>query len=274
MSMIDSISNNVPDKSGNHTQRLDVRQPAPDRATNPLNIPSMATYLPSTTTELESSNELPPTLPAADSKKFDREKLQALIKKLAINTGFVMCIGIGFILVAKQFFKAKSTSQKKKAQSPIQIKSTLKLSPKSNLHLIEASEHRLIVATDQNGIKSMVRLTESFGSTLGTLEELMDDDAGDSSDTKRKPEANNAGAYSLATLALSRAQANADSAASIQRSLPELDNTPLNSTAKKTPAESASGGNDQDEIRRQMEEALRDHGLKELIMETLRKDQK
>jgi len=271
--ILDSLSNRVPaDNSQVTSQPIKLQRPVPDRATDPVNHPLLATSLRPLETELESPDRSPSTQRVETSKQFDREKFQTLIKKLGINTGIVICLGIGFIVIAKQYYKARSPGQKKKAQAPIQIKSTLQLSPKSNLHLIEAGKHSLIVATDQTGIKSMVRLTDSFASSLGSLEDLVDDFTDESCDANRQLDADNAGAYSLATLALNRALADPHPADS-QRNNPNVDDRQMKPAAKKTPGQPAtSGGDDQDEIRRQMEAALRDHGLKELILETLRKE--
>ena len=106
--------------------------------------------------------------------KFDQEKFQGLLKQLATNTCLVMGIGVGFILVAKRFVSGKKPAPRKDGLT-IEIKSTLKLSPKSSLHLVQAGEQRLIVANDQNGIKTVVPLTESFASTLDSITEIATD---------------------------------------------------------------------------------------------------
>jgi hypothetical protein len=223
--MLDSLPNNVP-----KTDRL--------TAGNPFASDAQSTS-PAASESGDSDASATPL-----NRKFDREKFQALIRQLAINTGIVMCIGIGFIVVAKQYVNSKQPHSKKKTETPIEIKSTLKLSPKSNLHLIEAGDHRLIVAMDQNGIKSVVKLTDSFAGTLDSFEDLITDET---SDTSTLPtESAKAGTYSLATVG----QAVASSPKS----------------TKTTPAV-----NEHDEIRRKMEAALCDHGLKDLILESLKK---
>lgn len=109
-----------------------------------------------------------PTVTTSDSTASATD-LRKMIERLAISTCIVLCGGVGFIFVAKQWIKFKAPSAKA-PEASIQIKSTLQLSPKSSLHLVQAGGHRLMVATDQNGIKSVVPLNESFSDTLSALE--------------------------------------------------------------------------------------------------------
>ena len=213
----------------------------------------------SLTMELESEASDQAATKSIIGQKFDRSKFQTLIKHLAINTCIVLCFGLGIIVVAKKYFKGSAPRAKKATETnTIEIKSTLKLSPKSSLHLVEANDQRVIVAIDQTGIKSMIRLTESFASTLDSIEDLAStglSDSGNPSDaTNHEPESNiAAGTYSLGAIGEGH------------RSNP----VPENPTPR--PAVTSTRKDNEDAIRRKMEAALREHGLKDLILDTLKK---
>ncbi len=264
------IPQQIPRSNVGTDLRRSPRQPERDSAT--ANLPGASSIL--------DPENLTADLSPADTEtilgqKFDKTKFQTLIKRLGINTVVVMCFGIGFILVAKKFFNGTSPKAKKSVnKATIEIKSTLKLTPKSCLHLVEANDQQLIVAVDQTGIKSMVRLNESFASTLDSIEDLTGEspdnanatlaafqamsDAQPSNDvqptdhsrpTNTQP-ANSAGAYSLGAIGRQKA------------AIP----TPREQQATPPVKESR-----EDEVRRKMEAALLDHGLKDLILDTLRK---
>ena len=185
----------------------------------------------------DQSAEQLPTL-----KTFDRERFQKLLKHLGINTCIVMCFGVGFILIAKLWVKGKHPKKSRTSDTTIQIRSTLKLSPKSSLFLVQTGEHRLLVASNQNGIKSVVKLTDSFSQTLDSISEIADEAAYEPDDSKRDPmAANDAGLYSLASVGKSGAR-----------------------------PKSKSGNDRSDaEVRRLMEKALSEHGLKDLFLKKM-----
>ncbi|MFK7765631.1 MAG: hypothetical protein AB8B55_00210 [Mariniblastus sp.] len=112
-----------------------------------------------------------------DSAQKESHKFQKLIQKIALSTCMVLAMGVGFIFVAKQWMQHKSPTRRSPPEDSIKITSTLKLSPKSSLFLVETGKQKLIVASDQNGIKSMVALNRqgsienSFASTLDSLSE-------------------------------------------------------------------------------------------------------
>jgi hypothetical protein len=210
---------------------LPNRLPKMDQADRPLGA-----MLPDQSKPVNRSAE---SLPI--SKQFDSERFQKLLKQLGINTGIVMCVGIGFILIAKQWVKGKRPKTRT-ANATIQIKSTLKLSPKSSLFLVQTGEHRLIVASDQNGIKSVVRLTDSFTNTLDSISDIAGEVENEASGSDRDPGSrDNAELYSLATVGNSDAQ-------------------------RKT---NSKNGRSEEDVRRLMEKALNDHGLKDLFLKTM-----
>ena len=121
-------------------------------------------------------NEPVPAVSKSQPKQQEQVRFQQLIQNIAWSTCIVLVVGVGFIFAAKQWIQRK-TPTRKQAETPIKIASTLRLSPKSSLFLVEAGEQRLIVASDQNGIKSVVALDgarseeESFAATLTSLSE-------------------------------------------------------------------------------------------------------
>ncbi len=97
--------------------------------------------------------------------------LQALLQKIAVSTCIVMVLGVAFILVAKRW--VSTNTAKPAAKQPAQtitITSTLRLTPKSNLHLVEVGSQRVLVACDLTGIKSVVSLNHTFSETLDAFE--------------------------------------------------------------------------------------------------------
>ena len=182
-------------------------------------------------------------------------EFRKVIERIALSTCLVLCGGVGFILVAKQFMKPKKPVKAVAAES-IQIRSTLQLSPKSHLFLVEVGTHKLMVASDQNGIRSVVPLTDTFSQTLKSFEQ---DEATAATFSMTTPAvetttpAVDAGKlppemYSLATVGQRAA-----------RTANESTNRPPQRSAAKT----------ETDIRRTMEDALRDRGLKDLLMQSL-----
>ena len=182
-------------------------------------------------------------------------EFRKVIERIALSTCLVLCGGVGFILVAKQFMKFKEPVKAVSTES-IQIRSTLQLSPKSHLFLVEAGTHKLMVASDQNGIRSVVPLTDTFSQTLESFEQ---DEAATAAFNmamptveKTTPEINPGKLppemYSLATVGQRAA-----------RTAREPANKPPQRSAAKS----------ETDIRRTMEDALRDRGLKDLLMQSL-----
>ncbi len=198
------------------------------------------------------------------TKRSDQQRLQNLIQSIAWSTCLVLAVGIGFIFSAKLWL-GRSTPKEKQPESPIKIASTLRLSPKANLFLVEAGEQRLIVASDQDGIKSMVALNESagesksFAETLQSLSEasdsmavqdsgLFDQGKSDIKEESEQLEPASSETYSLGTVGKSKTKA---ATGNDKESGDESNNESLEAT------------------QRRMEAALNEYGLKDLLLEAL-----
>ncbi len=113
------------------------------------------------------------------------ENFQQMLQKIATSTCLVLFLGIGFIFVAKRWVagsggvkrvpERKSNAANKNTsrthQPRIQLVANLRLSGKSNLHLVEVGEQRVLIASDLNGIKSVVALNNTFSASLDTYDE-------------------------------------------------------------------------------------------------------
>jgi flagellar biogenesis protein FliO len=101
-------------------------------------------------------------------------QFQALLQNIAGSTCLVLILGVGFIVVAKRVMKGKlSKTNQNPEELRIHVVANLRLTPKSNLHLIEVGEQRVLVASDSTGIKSVVSLTRSFATALDSLDETV-----------------------------------------------------------------------------------------------------
>lgn len=201
------------------------------------------------------------------SAKFDQAKFQRLIQQLITNTFLVMAVGVGFILIAKRWVKGGNSSKGKTAESTIEIKSTLKLSPKSSLHLVEAGEQRLIVANDQNGIKTVVPLTKSFDASLDSFSDMAVEEL-DAFENLR----NEAERPVRSKPAQARMPKEEDSGVSLSLSQSLLEiarKASADRAAADKPRASRASENEM-AVRKKMEAALREHGFEELIQNKLR----
>lgn len=216
---------------------------------------------------LNSQKRTEPSVGKSDGKfASDGSRMRLLAEKLAINTVIVMVCGVGFILIAKQWFKLKQPASKS-SDLAFEIKSKIQVAPKSHLMLVHLGSERLVVATDASGVKSVLRLTETFADTLDSLAE---DEipaalpaeilaAEKATETEVRPTEDR---YSLAMLGNSTpaepperdsfAPA-ANAKARVKNAKPRADQAKANEAA----------------IRKQMEEALAKHGLKDLILHNL-----
>jgi flagellar biogenesis protein FliO len=119
----------------------------------------------------------------------------------------VLFLGVGFIVVAKRFFvstpgnaqthsgRSKSTATNEPPK--IQIITSLKLNAKSTLQLVEVGDQRVLVASDLNGIKSIVALNQPFAAALDQFDEPLESAVAESTP---------AGAYSPVGRAYAEAQ--------------------------------------------------------------------
>jgi flagellar biogenesis protein FliO len=195
-------------------------------------------------------------------------EFRKVIERIALSTCLVLCGGVGFILVAKQFFKFKNKpNPQKPATNSIQIKSTLKLSPKANLFLVETGKHRMVVASDQTGIRSVVPLTDSFADTLESFdqeESIEDTSALVSAAARMKSTAAD-------TFEIDRGKLPPEmySLASVGKQAARSSGTKRAKSKSGSANEAGNVSSSEAEIRRKMENALRDQGLKDLLLKSL-----
>lgn len=185
--------------------------------------------------------------PLANSEEVakSQSKLQDVAEKVIYNTMIVLSIGVGFVLVAKQFLKPKKASSKNENSNEFNVVSSMKLAPKVTLMLVEVGDDRLVVATDPTGIKSVVRLTESFATTLGAMDGSAD---AEMRNEVERELSGSVGTYSLSTIG--------------------------NSVARETPTKARpESKKDEEAIRKKMEEALAEHGLKDFLLNTIKANQ-
>ena len=163
----------------------------------------------------------------------------AVVKDLAYNTMIVLAFGVGFIFVAKIWFTKKPPVQTPEASVNFDVLSSLKIAPKCNLMLIQIGQDRLVVATDSLGVKSVVRLTDSFSSQLDAYDTEPDEQDIDVPAPKLyKNDSSAAPTYSLASIGKPKPS---------QRQLP-----PRRAKSEK-------------EIQKDMEAALKKFGLTDLM---------
>lgn len=272
---------------------------------------------------------------AIDEKAAEQAKLMQLIKQLAINTAIVLAIAIGFLLVLKVFMKGGSKLQvAAAAKTPIEVISTLKISSKASLMLVQAGDSQLVVASDQNGIQSVVPINESyadafsaaaaasvspdatptpsvsFADTIAAFEKktltppaspgvqvssgtertatpvratvsaiatepssdttspFVDDD-GAGSDTAFAQSLE--GLYSLASVGRRAGVQSEAQPATEEKPAPQSQRQTKPTLTKPTPARPTPAKESaEDEIRRKMEAALAEHGIKDLFLKSLR----
>lgn len=222
LGMLDQLSN-----------RMESQQPS--ASTTGLNAgptPILNDSLATTLTPVE-----PPTdVPNSDVRSAD---FTNVVKDLAYNTMIVLAFGIGFIFVAKIWFTKKPSLQSPETNVNFDVLSTLKIAPKCNLMLIQIGQDRLVVATDTLGVKSVVRLTESFGSQLESFDSEMDQSDIDTPAPKiHRTDGPAAPTYSLASIGKPK------------------------STHEKLPTRQAKS---EKEIQKDMEAALKKFGLTDLM---------
>ena len=231
------------DETLQNSQRWKDNDVSKDAAQSFANEPSIETG--QTSSARAETSDLPATSP----------EFRKVIERIALSTCLVLCGGVGFILVAKQFMKFKEPVRAVATES-IQIRSTLQLSPKSHLHLVETGTHKLVVASDQNGIRSVVPLADSFSQTLESFEQ---DEA-------------TAAAFSMATptveittpeISPGKLPPEMYSLATVGQRAARTTNEPVNKPPQHAAVKSET------DIRRTMEDALRDRGLKDLLMQSL-----
>ena len=215
------------------SNRMESQQPTAattglNAATTPILDDSPATTL--------TPVEPPADVPNSDVRSAD---FTSVVKDLAYNTMIVLAFGVGFIFVAKVWFTKKPSPQSPETNVNFDVLSTLKIAPKCNLMLIQIGQDRLVVATDTLGVKSVVRLTESFGSQLDSFDTEMDQAEIDIPAPKiHRTDGPAAPTYSLASIGKPK------------------------STHRKLPTKQAKS---EKEIQKDMEAALKKFGLTDLM---------
>lgn len=201
----------------------------------------------------QASGQSEPALPKTDQ---DNNKFHDLMENIAYNTLLVLGLAIGFILIARPFLKRKASANLPDEPARFQIISTIKVGAKSSLMLVQVADDRLVVATDAGGIKSVLRLTESFAGTLGSLEEEEEEEDTPTQEFVMPP----------------APQAPPASPASPQPkaaySLASIGQAAMKSAPKPSPPKSETADSEA-EIRKKMEAALLEHGFKDLILKTI-----
>lgn len=216
------------DSFGQHDiSRLESPQPV----TGPRHVPSLDVLLEeSNSRESQKTNAEAATSGLGieslhDSGSSNPQDFQEMLIKITTSTCVVLFLGIGFIVVAKRWMvwtgSAKATSSRKRNSSArkneppqFRIVSNLRLSPKSNLHLVEVEDQRMIVATDATGINSVTPLAKPFAASLDEMDAMTDD---------LQEEVETAETYTPAAVnSYSAKQSSAEIEADMQRKLAEL----------------------------------------------------
>lgn len=89
-----------------------------------------------------------------------------LLQRVATYTSLVLVLGVGFLVMLKKWINRPTGDRPLVDSDKIQIKSTLKLSPKASVHLLQTGSHRFVVATDATGIQNVMLLGTAFQDTL------------------------------------------------------------------------------------------------------------
>ena len=106
-----------------------------------------------------------------------KQNLGQLISKIGMNLAFVLALAIGFVLLAKQWMKPKSTSSVDVTGSDsLRVKETLVLDAKTTLRLVQWRTNRILVACDANGIRSVNVLNPMFDQTLDELSKDLEEE--------------------------------------------------------------------------------------------------
>ena len=171
----------------------------------------------STAKQKSGSSVFSKKLAAERSGDLSKPEFQDLLGNIAGSTCLVLILGVGFILVAKRVTKGKvAKTKKQKSDEPqINVVANLRLTPKSDLHLVEIGRQRVLVASDAAGIKSVVSLTNSFASQFDSLDdEIATEAAAETTESSQEP-----GVYEKPQTA---SQEDAEIEAEMRRKLSEL----------------------------------------------------
>ena len=121
-----------------------------------------------------------------ESEEHQKPQFMSYIQAAAINTGIVLVLGVGFILIAKKKGAMSVAKPRQQHNAPeqtngnavpepkpgMELEATLKLSPQSEVHLIRSGQQRVMVASNSGRVQAMTTLPADF-------QDLMDEDETD-----------------------------------------------------------------------------------------------
>lgn len=125
----------------------------------------------------KAASETPVKASAATPKK---QHFGKLIANLGMNLAFVLLVGIGFMVIAKHWTKPEAAGTKNASStspSSLQVKEELVLDGKTKLRIVQWKDSEILVASDAEGVRSMVALTPAFSDTLDQLENDLEEQA-------------------------------------------------------------------------------------------------
>ncbi len=120
---------------------------------------------------IEESIELPYDIDQLNQKDGVRKKGQRLdlgqtIQKMAFST-FAVLVGCVVVLVAiKKFGLSKVVNQETESSGDMRVIDSVNIGPKCQLRVVQLNKHKIVVAVDPTGIKSVLHLSGAFTDEL------------------------------------------------------------------------------------------------------------
>ncbi len=103
-----------------------------------------------------------------------KQNFGKLIANIGMNLAFVLLVGIGFIVISKQWFNPKANNKKNKTEEDISnsllVKEKLDLDGKSTMRVIQWKDFEILVASGAEGVQAMIPLTPTFSETFDQVE--------------------------------------------------------------------------------------------------------
>ncbi|QEG23391.1 hypothetical protein [Mariniblastus fucicola] len=121
---------------------------------------------------IEREKEADSTADATSETPAKKQHFGQLIATMGMNLAFVLMVGIGFIVFAKQWIKPQGTNKKEttnERSSSLKIKEELVLDDNSTIRVIDWKGSEVLVASDANGVKSMIAVAPNFAETLDQI---------------------------------------------------------------------------------------------------------
>lgn len=238
---------------------------------------------------------------AGSSKSKNATSLNELVERVVYYTLVVISVGVGFIAFGK-LWQTRTVAKVDETNSDTELKvlNTIKLSSKVTLTLVGIGSEKIVVAADQVGVKSVIRLGDEGGSELDafqSFEAVMSgaDHPHDRPATppkSKKPEPKpkpepipepkaepRADRYTLDMIGKVLSEANQSEGAEPKGAEPRRDrpakiirsSAPIaNRTSSNTSSLPSSKDDDQAEVIAAMEAAMTESGLKDLILQSLK----